>query len=64
MICREIAKEKNWFDAAPRTVSLRGIVARLHDAIMSQIPIGFQDQNGFHFGVKPPQKTPDWPPFW
>jgi hypothetical protein len=28
------------------------IVARLIDAIESRIPVGYEDQTGFHYGVK------------
>ena len=29
-----------------------GLAARLRELIESKIPLGYQDQTGFHFGVK------------
>ena len=29
-----------------------GLIARLREVIESKIPIGYQDETGFHFGVK------------
>ena len=29
-----------------------GLAARLREMIESKIPLGYQDQTGFHFGVK------------
>ncbi len=31
---------------------LFGLAARLREMIESKIPLGYQDQTGFHFGVK------------
>jgi len=29
-----------------------------------QVPAGFQDESGFHLGVKPAEKEVHWPPLW
>jgi hypothetical protein len=29
-----------------------GLVARLREVLESKIPLGYQDETGFHFGVK------------
>ncbi len=29
-----------------------GLAAKLREALESKIPLGYQDQTGFHFGVK------------
>ena len=29
-----------------------------------RVPIGYQDETGFHHGVIPPKKEVVWPPFW
>lgn len=34
-----------------------GILAKLGTAIRIEIPIGYQDEAGFHMGVKPVEKT-------
>jgi hypothetical protein len=36
--------------------SLRGIVEKLRKAIRIEIPIGYQDEAGFHLGVEPAEK--------
>jgi hypothetical protein len=45
-----------WANAAPATGIWAKIVALIGNFIKNQIPEGYQDQDGFHFGVKPPQK--------
>jgi len=29
-----------------------------------RVPIGYQDETGFHHGVTPAKKEVVWPPFW
>jgi hypothetical protein len=41
---------------------LNGIIAKLRKAIRIEIPIGYQDETGFHMGVKPAEKQVMWPP--
>jgi hypothetical protein len=41
-----------------------GIVAKLRNAVRIDIPIGYQDETGFHMGVKPAKKGVQWPPVW
>jgi hypothetical protein len=38
-----------------------GIIAKLRNAVRFDIPIGYQDEAGFHFGVKPVEKEIKWP---
>jgi hypothetical protein len=42
----------------------RLIVARMRKAVRIEIPIGYQDETGFHYGVKPAEKEVKWPPVW
>ena len=42
----------------------RGIVAKVRNAVRIDIPIGYQDETGFHTGVKPAGKNTQWPPVW
>jgi hypothetical protein len=42
---------------APAQADVSGIVAKLRKAIRIEIPIGSQDETGFHMGVKPAEKT-------
>jgi hypothetical protein len=41
----------------PPQAGLRGIVAKLRKAIRIEIPIGYQDETGFHLGIEPAEKT-------
>ena len=38
---------------SPAQAGVNGIVAKLWKAIRIEIPIGYQDETGFHKGVKP-----------
>jgi hypothetical protein len=41
-----------------------GAVAKLRNAVRIDIPVGYQDEMGFHMGVKPAKKGVQWPPVW
>jgi hypothetical protein len=41
---------------------VRGIIAKLRKVIRIEIPIGYQDEMGFHIGIKPAEKEIKWPP--
>ena len=43
---------------------LQGVVAKLRNAIKMNIPIGYQDETGFHTGVKRVEKEVKWPTEW
>jgi hypothetical protein len=43
---------------------LHEIVAKLRNAIRIEIPVGYQDETGFHLGVKPAEKEIKWPSVW
>ncbi len=42
--------------------TLRLIVARMRKAVRIEIPIGYQDETGFHYGIHPAKKEAKWPP--
>jgi hypothetical protein len=46
---------------SPAQAGVSGIVAKLRKAIRIEIPIGYQDETGFHMGVKPAEKEVKWP---
>ena len=41
-----------------------GVIAKFKNAIRVEIPEGYQDETGFHFGVKTAEKEIKWPPVW
>jgi hypothetical protein len=49
---------------SPAQAGANGIVAKLRKAISIKIPIGYQDETGFHKGVKPADKKPIGRWFW
>jgi hypothetical protein len=42
---------------SPAQAGVSGIVAKLLKAIRMEIPIGYEDETGFHTGVKPAKET-------
>jgi hypothetical protein len=55
---------KTWVHHANVGFSLSGLVARLTSALSQQIPVGYQDETGFHTGVKAENKDSKWPTTW
>ena len=49
----------------PAIVRIAGFFSKFRDAFtiqIPQIPVGYQDENGFHFGAEPAKKEINWPP--
>jgi hypothetical protein len=57
-----ITMHKPWPHTGSFGLHLHEIVARLRRAIRIEIPTGYQDETGFHRGVKPAEKGIQWPP--
>lgn len=55
---------KAWFHASSTGFSPVGIIARLKNAVRFEIPTGYQDETGFHLGVKASEKEIKWPATW
>ena len=55
---------KAWFQASVSGFSPAGIIARLKNAVKFEIPTGYQDETGFHAGVKTAEKEIKWPTTW
>jgi len=49
-------------ETATPTSMFRGFVAKVRDSF--RVPIGYQDETGFHQGIKPPEAEIKWPAFW
>ena len=47
---------------SPAQAGVSGIVAKLRKAIRIEISIGYQDETGFHIGIKPAEKEVKCPP--
>ena len=55
---------KTWFHAGLSGFSPVGLIARLKNAVKYEIPTGYQDESGFHAGVKGAEKEIKWPMTW
>jgi peptide subunit release factor 1 (eRF1) len=55
---------KAWSHAGTSGFSAAGLIAKLKSAIKFEIPTGYQDETGFHTGVKAAQKDIEWPTTW
>ena len=53
---------KTSFLVAVFSVLAATILAKLRAAMEKQAPIGYQDEDGFHFGAEPARKAIQWPP--
>jgi hypothetical protein len=55
---------KEWFHAGISGFSPAALMARLKGAVKFEIPTGYQDETGFHTGVKAAEKEIKWPANW
>jgi hypothetical protein len=55
---------KSSFFAVIVTVFFAGIIAKMRAALDKQVPLGYEDENGFHLGVQPAKNSSDWPASW
>jgi len=61
---QSVILQKTWPGAASTGIHLGGLAARFRNAIKFEVPTAYQDETGFHFGVKPPEKQIKWPSVW
>ena len=59
-----MAMNKSWFHAGIAGLLPAGLVARLKNSVKYEIPTGYQDETGFHYGVKPAEREIKWPATW
>jgi hypothetical protein len=43
---------KTWLQIIALNLLLVGIVAKLRAVLNNRIPLGYQDETGFHFGIQ------------
>jgi hypothetical protein len=53
-----------WLHAGNSGLSPASIIARLKNAVKIEITTGYQDETGFHTGVKATGKDIKWPSTW
>jgi hypothetical protein len=54
---------KQSFYAAAVTLLFAGILAKLRAMLDKHVPVGYQDENGFHTGIGSEKESNHWPPF-
>jgi hypothetical protein len=45
-------------------VPLAAVVARIIAKLKMEVPVGYQDESGFHVGTGRSESKVSWPPFW
>ncbi len=59
-----LAINKSWFHHGAIGFTFSGMIAKLRNAVSIEIPVGYQDETGFHTGVKSAVKEVKWPSTW
>jgi len=60
--CYDQNMHKTWLHTFALNLLFVGIIAKLRSAIANHVPVGYQDESGFHLGVKQTQDR--WPAIW
>ena len=59
-----VLAHKPWSHNGTFGFSPAGLIAKLRNAVKISIPVGYQDETGFHSGVKTTDKEAKWPSIW
>jgi hypothetical protein len=51
---------KTWVNTGSTGLVPSGIIAKLLNAVKMQIPTGYQDETGFHYGVQRAEENDKW----
>jgi hypothetical protein len=55
---------KTHFFIVAMFVPLAALAARALAKLRVQVPVGYQDESGFHVGSSHAESKVNWPPFW
>ena len=55
---------KTYFYIIAMLVPLAAVAAKAIAKFRVEIPVGYQDENGFHVGASRAESKANWPPFW
>jgi hypothetical protein len=61
---QSVTIHKTWLNVDAMASLPAALIARLKNAVNIQIPTGYQDETGFHMGVKPAESKVKWPSVW
>jgi len=64
MTTKAVPINKEWFPRETAVSSPLGVFAWLKSALKFEVPVGYQDETGFHAGVKADEKEIKWPTTW
>jgi len=56
-----IVTHKDWSQTGNVGFSPAGLIAKLRKMVKIEVPVGYQDETGFHYGVKSADKEAKWP---
>ncbi len=56
--------DKAWEHTGVPAIPFAGFFAKLKSAVKFNIPVGYQDESGFHLGVQPDRQQVQWPATW
>ena len=59
-----ILTHKPWSHTGSIGFSPAGLIAKLRNMVKIEVPVGYQDENGFHSGMKNAEKEMKWPSVW
>jgi hypothetical protein len=46
------------------TTAIAKLVVCMREGIRKLVPVGYQDEGGFHYGLKPSERKMSWPLVW
>ena len=46
----------------PTVLLFAGFLTKLRDSFRFEVPVGYQDETGFHLGKEPKRDNISWPP--
>lgn len=49
---QSILTDKPWSHTGSFGFSTAGLIAKLRNMVKIEVPVGYQDENGFHYGSK------------
>jgi hypothetical protein len=55
---------KTYFYIVMMMLPLAALVARTMAKLKVEVPVGYQDEKGFHVGASRVENKVNWPPFW
>jgi len=59
-----VAINKHWVHGSTSGFTLNNLITKLRNVVNNEIPVGYQDETGFHTGVKSATKEIKWPTTW